>query len=256
MKYSQKIKNTLFAYSSLVETLVHQGAKYWRRIFRIPHQNHYAALRLIKDSPQNLYLDVGANLGQSIESIRMFKNNPIISFEANPILAKTLTTQYPDITINSYGLGKEPGKFILHIPAYRHVLFKAYATLKRENAERFLNIKPVLWFNQDHARIEEVECQLVTLDSLGLTPSFIKIDVEGTELSVIEGGMETIRQNLPILMVEHANQNIMEKLNPLGYKKYKYSADKLITGESKGDSILIPKSKESDVVLDIIANEL
>jgi FkbM family methyltransferase len=49
----------------------------------------------------------------------------------------------------------------------------------------------------------ETSVEVVTLDSLGLTNvDFIKMDVEGAELEVIQGGRETLRRNKPVICVE------------------------------------------------------
>lgn len=43
---------------------------------------------------------------------------------------------------------------------------------------------------------------VITLDSLGLAPGFIKLDVEGMEWHAIQGAAETIRAHRPIVMLE------------------------------------------------------
>lgn len=61
-----------------------------------------------------------------------------------------------------------------------------------------------------------------TLDSFNLKPDLIKIDVEGMEPSVIQGGLKTIEKYKPLLVIEHNDiQNLYETarmLVPLGYK--------------------------------------
>jgi hypothetical protein len=70
--------------------------------------------------------------------------------------------------------------------------------------------------------------RLETLDSQGLRNiGFIKIDVEGHEENVIRGGIETLKQNKPVLVVEiekrHAGKpagatiGLIEKLGYRGY---------------------------------------
>lgn len=44
---------------------------------------------------------------------------------------------------------------------------------------------------------------MVTVDSLALLPTFIKVDVEGMEMQVLAGAAETIRHARPSLYVEH-----------------------------------------------------
>jgi FkbM family methyltransferase len=75
-----------------------------------------------------------------------------------------------------------------------------------------------------------------TLDSLDLPGlDFLKIDVEGAEGLVIEGGAETIKKYKPVIFFEHNYQTIdpkvldlehvptpFEALVKLGYKTFKY----------------------------------
>ena len=71
-----------------------------------------------------------------------------------------------------------------------------------------------------------VEVPLMRLDSLHLSNvGFIKVDVEGHELEVLEGGERTIREQKPVLFVEieqrhHPNrpiQSIIDAIVQLGY---------------------------------------
>jgi FkbM family methyltransferase len=71
------------------------------------------------------------------------------------------------------------------------------------------------------------EIELVTVDSLGLSPDFIKYDVEGAELEALKGSMETVRRSKPALLVSmyHRSRDIFELVNFLdentvGYGMY------------------------------------
>ena len=56
------------------------------------------------------------------------------------------------------------------------------------------------------------ECELVTLDSFGFDQvDWIKVDVEGAEMSVLEGGRETIRCNRPWLLLERNGQDELHR---------------------------------------------
>ena len=46
------------------------------------------------------------------------------------------------------------------------------------------------------------DVSVITLDSLGLAPDFIKLDVEGCEWSALMGGGSTIRAHRPVVMLE------------------------------------------------------
>jgi len=49
------------------------------------------------------------------------------------------------------------------------------------------------------------DIKMITLDSLNLTPDFIKIDVEGMEYDVLVGAKETIERYKPYILIEEAN---------------------------------------------------
>ena len=55
--------------------------------------------------------------------------------------------------------------------------------------------------------IEGDAYDMVTLDSLGLTPDFIKVDVEGMEWHVVTGGEHTLRTYRPVIMFEENGLN-------------------------------------------------
>src|ERR1700726_4597488 len=66
-----------------------------RRTLRIPHERDFEALKIIPAYWPGSFVDVGANQGQSIESIRLFRPDAqVISFEANPGLALQLASRY------------------------------------------------------------------------------------------------------------------------------------------------------------------
>lgn len=49
--------------------------------------------------------------------------------------------------------------------------------------------------------------EVITLDSLGLSPDFIKLDVEGMEWHALKGGEQTIRRCKPVIMLEENGLN-------------------------------------------------
>ncbi len=83
-------------------------------------------------------------------------------------------------------------------------------------------------------RLETVP--IATLDSFGFRDaSLIKIDVEGHELSVIEGGLETIAASSPALLIEieqrHLSKPIEEsfaRITQLGYDGFFLDSGKLV----------------------------
>ena len=79
--------------------------------------------------------------------------------------------------------------------------------------------------------IETFEIKSKKLDNFTFSNriSFIKIDVEGHEMSVIKGAENTIKQYKPTLLVEieekHSKQKVLDSINyinSLGYESFFY----------------------------------
>ncbi|MEX0917226.1 MAG: FkbM family methyltransferase [Candidatus Paceibacterota bacterium] len=80
------------------------------------------------------------------------------------------------------------------------------------------------------------EIEVGTLDSYGLSPSLIKLDCEGMELSVLKGAKETIEHSRPILFIEINREQLGRHgasglkielfLRNFGYQLYKNTASK------------------------------
>jgi FkbM family methyltransferase len=76
---------------------------------------------------------------------------------------------------------------------------------------------------------DEGDIPVVPMDSVKLPKdkklSLIKIDVEGMEVAVLQGGMQTIRSHKPVILTEEwereTTQGIMKLLTPLGYEKFR-----------------------------------
>ena len=76
---------------------------------------------------------------------------------------------------------------------------------------------------------DTIECEVRTLDSFQFeNVDFLKIDVEGAELDVLRGGMNTIETHRPIITTEHSQQtpegirNSYEVLTLMDSLNYEY----------------------------------
>lgn len=133
-------------------------------------------------------IDVGANNGVYAWWLSRLSAH-CYAFEPNPIFQSDIRASGRNITASSLALSNTTGTARLFIPS--NVLTGAdmtgLATL-RENAS---------------GAGRELEVMLAPLDSLLLPPiGFIKIDVEGHELEVLEGGLATIKRDRPLLLIE------------------------------------------------------
>ena len=71
-----------------------------------------------------------------------------------------------------------------------------------------------------------------TLDALDLSPFFVKIDVQGSELWVLEGGARTLEIHRPVLLVENpAIEAEVAFLERFGYVAYRFDGQRFRRGE-------------------------
>ena len=146
------------------------------------------------------FLDVGANMGSwSGPAARVFRM--VHAFEPNAGLAAALRTAAPpNVMVHEVALSDREGVGRFAVPVYGGQPLNSRASLEPNANSGFGN---------------EVICQvkLTRLDSLGLRDiDAIKIDVEGHESAVLEGGRTTIERERPTLIVEieerhHAGQS-------------------------------------------------
>ena len=204
-----------------------------RRLFRMPHERDFEVIRLLSKY-ENSFVDVGANQGQSIESILIFRPDAqIVSFEANPRLAEKLRKRYAarsSIRIYSTGLGDRPGELTLYIPSYNGYVYDGLASFDREASEEWL-ANAIYGFKKSKQTVHELQCKSETLDSFHLAPDFLKIDVQGWEYNVLIGAKETLAQHEPVLLIEiYDDRRIDALLQEYGYQEYFLNKGRLVAG--------------------------
>jgi FkbM family methyltransferase len=137
-------------------------------------------------------LDIGANNGVTTSVLsRMF--DQVHAFEPNPTLATEWFAAAPaNVTAWPYALSNRDGEATLNVPGIGKLVLTGWASLGAPGLE-----------NVDRMESMAVPCR--RLDSLGLEElpvDFIKIDVEGHELAVLEGGETCILRWRPWFIVE------------------------------------------------------
>lgn len=149
--------------------------------------------KLLDDCPRQRAIDVGANVGfYSYKLARLFRH--VEAFEPQEGLVGRLSayasSYQPNIRIHPLGLSNTSGQMTLRIPL----------------TQRPARLRPIFsWatFNPVTAPHEPVDVPVRRLDDFQFDEvSFIKIDVEGHELSVLRGARETLARCRPILLVE------------------------------------------------------
>lgn len=197
-----------------------------RNLFKRPHEEAFNALQLFDFEEDRLFVDIGSNRGQSINSMRLFadKGTQIIAFEANPELSEKLSKRYDkdnSIKIYNYGLSSNQGALDLHIPFYKKWMFDGLASFNHKAASSWLKSN-ILFYQDNLLEIKNVKCELKKLDDFNLEPYFVKIDVENYEEEVIKGGIETIREHLPIILIESLPAPAVKMLKELNYEFFVY----------------------------------
>jgi FkbM family methyltransferase len=223
-----------------------------------PFEVEFEALRLFGGEGQ-LYLDVGANRGQSITAIRMMTTAPrIISFEANPSLAARLVRQFgnlPNVRIEPVGLGKREGSFDLHVPVYQGYVFDGLASVDREEAMSWLNPKTIVGFDSSKLHCQVVQCHLTTLDRFTVAPFLIKLHIQGYELPALIGGRDTLRKHTPVLLIGTPSQEVTDYLAEFGYRLYGYtSRGRFVAGLTGGRSSFYMTDEKADAVSPFIVS--
>jgi FkbM family methyltransferase len=195
---------------------------------RRPHEPDFAAFALFPER-DGLFLDVGANLGNSALSFRVFnKRSPILSIEPNPFHERDLRFVKRLVRNFDYRLiaaGDTHGEATLHVPVYKGLALTGEASLLEPRTGPW-------WAEQQGVQAVEMRTLRVPvrpLDELELDPDFVKVDVEGAEEAVLRGLARTIERARPVLLLERSVSAaaVDELLRAAGYAPHVYDAGRL-----------------------------
>ena len=181
-----------------------------------PPENELLILHLFLDE-NSIVLDIGANNGLYCYYFQEVINcKKIMAFEPIPSLFKKLNRWFNDIDFFPFAISNTNSITTLNIPYINDVKYETRAKINsiKENGE---------------TKVKKIQIETRTIDSLFLNKDikidFIKIDIEGHELSAIQGASELLKRDNPILMVEiearHHLKNfnsIISEINSKGYE--------------------------------------
>lgn len=202
----------------------------WRYRYRLDR----AEIKFILDNLQkgDVAVDIGAHKGGYLFWLRkkVGKSGRVYAFEPQAVLSVYLQTTFQqfnfgNVKIENKGVSSRKGQFDLYIPTTGKTNSSPGATLNTEKAA------------QENCR--KVSIQTVTLDEYFQGKenaiALIKVDVEGHELEVFQGGKNVLTNMKPLLLFEceqrhNKNRNIEEVFSFLkdsGYEGYFFYKEKV-----------------------------
>lgn len=183
----------------------------------IPLEDGFNFLKFIKPLSQNFVaLDIGANDGTSIRMIHKYIPDSVIeSFD--PITKPKFKLK--NVNFHKIGLSNKDQELEIFSPIIKGKVFSQYSSIYKEKIIH--QISSDMKLNESKVLLQKNRITLRKTDNFDFTPFFMKIDVEGAELTVLEGAELTIKRNLPVLLIEIQNNDIYEKvtkfLGKMGY---------------------------------------
>jgi len=191
----------------------------WKACFRDQRLEINIARALIR--PGDLVIDAGANKGAYLYWLRKFagESGTVVAYEPQPELAAYLREicqrfRWKNVEIHALALSDRAGKSMLHVPGTG---VSPGASLESSVLEKMEG--------------NRFECLLDTLDQQLVNrggTAFLKVDVEGHELALFRGAVQTLRRDRPALLFEcegrhlsrHTVRDVFTFLQDLGYEGY------------------------------------
>jgi FkbM family methyltransferase len=161
----------------------------------------------VRDARKNVAIDIGSNDGTSLQIIKYFVGEAnIVAFD--PVQEPKVIDH--SITFHNCGLGDVSSERTIFVPIVRKNKLTQYSSLDQENICKELQTD--FGFGRTEIDFQSRKIQIKTLDSFGLEPFFIKVDVEGSELSVLVGGLQTILISRPLILIESSDNFAYKKM--------------------------------------------
>lgn len=197
------MRTSVFLFRVVQSCLVPVSPRRWRLpLF------HFAHTRLNPVEPEagclerfvpagGVAIDVGANAGLYSYGLARFCKK-VHSFEINPAHCRLLRDfAAPNVEIHGVGLSNAPGKKTLYTPVHPGgMILESWASLEPGNcpgAREYL----------------ETRVRVAPLDEFEFPDCvFLKVDVEGHELQVLEGAENTLRRTRPRILIEVRDSNL------------------------------------------------
>ena len=138
-----------------------------------------------------VYVDVGTNKGQVLrQAVRTAPRATHIAFEPIPSLAAEIARDFPLVDCRQKALGASPAA-------------AEFCHFRRREGWSGLRRNPEVSDSDGAPVFITVEVSTLDEELAGVVPDVVKIDVEGAELAVLEGGRQVLGSARPIVVFEH-----------------------------------------------------
>jgi FkbM family methyltransferase len=140
-------------------------------------------------------IDVGANIGNILQQmVSIAPRGRHYAFEPLPHLSQELSKKFPQVIVHQAAVSQRSGEaeflFVENDPPYSGLRRRVY--------------------DRPDPKIIPIRVRVVTLDEIipkKESIAFIKLDIEGGEFHAIQGGIETIRRNKPVIVFESGSHS-------------------------------------------------
>jgi FkbM family methyltransferase len=153
-------------------------------------------------------LDIGAHVGAFATALaKRLPTVPIHAFEPTPSSAcklRAAAQKYPKISVHELAMSSRNGEQAFFLNSSEQTI----SLLDNSDANN-------RFFGAQTAHAARVTVQTITLDSWmeqhsPASPLFIKADIQGAELALVEGGQETLRNSTALFFSEAALANLYD----------------------------------------------
>ncbi len=138
--------------------------------------------------PGTTFLDIGAHVGSVTGAV--VKHSPgtkVLTFEAIPEKAEQLRRKFPNGTIHECAVSNTTGD----VTFYVSLVHSGFSSLDNRLTAEAGRTRPIT-----------VKCNRLDDMRIDGNVDIIKVDVEGAEQGVFEGGQSLIKKNLPLIFFE------------------------------------------------------
>jgi len=180
------------------------------------------------------YVDVGSNRGQVLrDAVRIAPAARHVAFEPIPALAAEIARELPSVDCRELALGATPGR-------------ARFCHFTRLDGWSGLRRNPEI--SDERGAPEYIDVTVSTLDEqfTELPAAVVKVDVEGAELQVLEGGRGLLGGSHPLLIFEHVAETakiyetssaaLWDLLDGLGYVIFAVTGEGPFTRAAFGEA--------------------